>query len=473
MVVMKFGGTSVGSGKRILHVAELVAQEQARQPIVVVSAMSQVTNVLVELAALATGRAQQAAVVAGVGRLRHMHRQAALDLGLEPKAEEALLSVLDTIIGQLEAVLDTVESHGELTAQGKDLIVCFGEQLSIHLVAAALQKHGLATATLEASELIITDDSFGNAQPLLPACRKQTKPRLQQLVDQNIIPVITGFMGATASGIITTLGRGGSDYSATIIGYCVEAEEVWIWTDVDGVMTADPREVSGTHTIHELSYDEAAELSYFGAKVLHPRTMVPAALGSIPIWIKNTLNPTVAGTKITDVASLHPDGAKAMTVLNKLSLITVQGKGMQGVVGVAAKVFNTLAEHHINVLFISQASSENNISVVVSGQDGERAAQALQVVFRSELKAKSLESVQEEANVSMIAVVGEGLRRHSGIAGRVFSALGQADINVIAIAQGSSERNISLVVKSSRATQALQSIHDELHLANGVKKAAV
>lgn len=470
MVVMKFGGTSLGSGKRILNAATLVANERTRYPIVVVSAMSQVTNILVELATLAPDRTQQAAVAAGVGRLRHIHRQAALELGLEPITEEALLNLLDTTFANLEVVLTNVESLGELTPRGKDLIICFGEQLSIHLVAAALQQNGLTAAALEANELIITDDTFGNAQPLLPATRKQLKPKLQQLIDQGITPVITGFIGATASGIVTTLGRGGSDYSATIIGYCMETDEVWIWTDVDGVMTADPRAVSGTRTISELSYDEAAELSYFGAKVLHPRTMVPAALGNIPIWIKNTLNPKASGTKITDAAYLHPDGAKAMTVLNHLSLITVQGKGMQGVLGVAAKVFATLAEHQANVLFISQASSENNISIVTTSHDGEQAVQALKVAFQSELKAKSLETVKEEPDMSMIAVVGEGLRSHSSIAGRIFSALGRAEINVIAIAQGSSERNISFVVKDTQAMNALQSIHDELHLANGVKK---
>jgi aspartokinase/homoserine dehydrogenase 1 len=470
MIVMKFGGTSLANGKRILEVAKIVVGEQARQPIVVVSAMSQVTNQLVELASMVTHRDQQTQITARVEHLRQLHHDAAHDLRLEPGMEEALLALLDTQITKLGGIIDSIEALGELTARGNDLLISFGERLAAQLLAAALQSNGLAAVAVESSELIITDDNFGNAQPLLPASRKRIKPRLQQLIDKDITPVITGFMGATETGVVTTLGRGGSDYSATIIGQCVEAEEVVIWTDVDGVMTADPKRVKGAHTVQELSYDEAAELSYFGAKVLHPRTMIPAALDDMPIWIKNTLRPALRGTRITNTAYLHPDGAKAMTVLDHVSLITVQGKGMQGIYGVVAKIFTTLAEEKINVLFISQASSENNISLATSSHDGEQAVRALKAIFRPELKAKNMETVQDEPHLAMIAVVGEGMRSHTGIAGRIFTALGQAEINVIAIAQGSSERNISFVVKEIQASPALQSIHDELHLENGRKK---
>lgn len=470
MVVMKFGGTSIGNAERILGVGKIVAGEQGRQPVVVVSAVSQVTNLLVDLAARITDKSQRAKVSADIGQLRLIHHQIAKALRLKPDSQEKLLAVLDARLADLESTLNSIAVLGELTPQSQDMVICFGERLSIHLVAAALRKNGLAATAIEASELIVTDDNFGNAQPVFPASRKKMKPKLKRLTDSNIIPVVTGYMGATGRGLVTTLGRGGSDYSATIIGHCIGAEEVWIWTDVDGVMTADPKAVKSAHTVKELSYDEAAELSYFGAKILHPRTMVAAALGDTPIFIKNTLRPSAPGTKISSSAYLHPDGAKAMTVLRDLALITIQGKGMQGVLGVAAKVFNTLAGQQVNVLFISQASSENNISLVTSRHDGRRAVEALTTAFHTELLDKKIDMVREEPYVAMIAVIGEGMRSHKGVAGRIFSALGQASINVIAIAQGSSERNISFVVREAEAGLALQSVHDELHLANGKKE---
>jgi aspartate kinase len=466
MVVMKFGGTSLGNGDCILDVARIVANEQKRQPVVVVSAMSQVTNALLELADNVIHRKHQAKVAAGIDRLRRQHLEAAKVLRLGPVEEEELLSTLNTCFTKLDSVLKSIYSLGKLTPRNHDLVISFGERFTVHLVVAALRQLGLAAAAIDGSELIVTNDNFGNASPLFPASCERIKPKLQPLLKDKIIPVITGFMGTTEDGSVTTLGRGGSDYSATIIGYCLGAEEVWIWTDVDGVMTADPRTVEKAHIVKELSYDEAAELSYFGAKVLHPRTMVAAARDNTPIFIKNTFRPDMVGTKIGDAASPHPNGAKATTVLNQLSLITIQGKGMQGVLGVAAKVFTTLAKQRINVLLISQASSENNISLATSGNDGSRAVSALEEAFRAEFITKNLEVIREESPVAMIAVVGEGMRNHIGIAGRIFSTLGRANINVVAIAQGSSELNISFIVQQADAALALQSVHDELHLEN-------
>jgi aspartokinase/homoserine dehydrogenase 1 len=464
MIVMKFGGTSVGSAERIRSVAKIVASERSKQPIVVVSAMSQVTNLLVDLAALASEGNRGREIDAGIERLRKIHGEAISDLRLEQTVTDSLAGVVEAKLTKLSELLVSISALGELTPRANDLIVSFGERLSIHLVAAALVQNGVPAAPVEASELIVTDGEFGNAQPQLDLSKKQTKSKLRPLLGKGITPVITGFIGATSDGITTTLGRGGSDYSATIIGYCVDAEEVWIWTDVDGVMTADPRFITGVRTLAQLSYDEAAELSYFGAKVLHPQTMVPAAVNGIPIYIKNTLNPKAVGTIITDKATSHPNGAKAITVLGNLSLITIQGKGMQGMHGTAAKVFGALADEKINVFFISQASSENNISIVTDSPGGKRAVVALKRALAGELQTKKLESVSQQPDVSMVAVVGEGMRHHTGVAGRIFTALGKGDINVIAIAQGSSERNISLIVSDAQAKDALQHIHDELHL---------
>lgn len=473
MLVMKFGGTSVGNSQRILEVAKIIAGEQARQPIVVVSAMSQVTNALLELAGSMAHPKGQAKAAGSTGQLRQQHFEVAKALSLQPEIEQQLEANLETCFTELETVLDSIATLGELTPQDHDLILSFGERFATHLLVAALQGRGIKATALEGSDLIVTDEVFGNASPLFEASCQQMKPRLDPLLHDQVIPVVTGFMGATEAGLITTLGRGGSDYSATIIGHCMEADEVWIWTDVDGIMTADPRVVKGAHTIKALSYDEAAELSYFGAKVLHPRTMVAAARSNTPIYIKNSFRPEVIGTKITNQASQHPNGAKATTVLSHLSLITIQGKGMQGVPGVAAKVFSTLAKQQVNVFFISQASSENNISLAASEADGHRAVESLAKAFQAEFATKNLEAVRQESHVAMVAVVGEGMRHHAGIAGRIFSTLGRANINVIAIAQGSSERNISFIVKQDNAELALQSVHDELHLENGSQKAKV
>lgn len=472
MVIMKFGGTSVGNGPHITKVAGIIAREHSRQPVVVVSAMSQVTNCLVKIASLISHDAKSKKLDDEIAHLYQLHHSAAKALQLDETDESALVVLLDAKLAKLAEILESTAALGELTPRANDLIISYGERLSIHLVAAALQKKGINATALEASDLIVTDNNFGDAQPIFPDSRKKMKHRLEGFVKQGTVPVITGFMGATAEGVVTTFGRGGSDYSATIIGYCLDADEVWIWTDVDGVMTADPRIVSGAHTIRELSYDEAAELSCFGAKVLHPRTMVPAALGNIPIYINNTLRPEVAGTKISSASHIHPDGAKALTVLNHISLITVQGKGMHGTYTVIAKVFNALAEQKVGVVFVSQASSENNISLATKSADAHRTVQALKAAFKSELKTKNVETVREDADVAVIAVVGEGMRSHKGIAGRIFSALGRADINIMAIAQGSSERNISFIILDKDSAAALQAVHDELHLDNGKKARA-
>ena len=461
MIVMKFGGTSVGSGQRMLEVAGIVASERQNQPVVIVSAISQVTNLLTELA----GGADPKKATQDIAKLKDLHLKAAAQLNLPATDQTQLNQLISTKIDQLTSVIDSTQALGELTPRAHDLILSYGERLSIHLVAAALQSQGIPAQALEASQLMVTDSNFGAAAPLLADSAKKMKPIIKKIVDQNIVPVITGYVGADKQGVITTLGRGGSDYSATIFGYCLDAKAVWIWTDVEGVMTADPRIVTGTRTVTELSYDEAAELSHFGAKVLHPRTMVPAALSNIPIYIKNTMRPEAPGTKITEARYQHPDGAKALTVLNHLSLITVQGKGMQGVLGVAARLFQTLAEQKINVMFISQASAENNISIVIEEQDGPSAVKAVTAAFSSELKSKSLEMISLDKDLSIIAVIGEGMRSHIGVAGRVFSALGHAKISVRAIAQGSSERNLSFVVNESQSSLAMQSIHDALHLA--------
>ncbi len=467
MIVMKFGGTSVGSAERILDVAELVASYRNKHPVVVTSAMTQITNQLEEMARLAVTGNRKRIIATKLAALKAVHDEAITGLKLEPTAEASLRDIIDAKITILGNILKSVTSLGELTPRGRDQILSFGERLSIHLVAAALNSRGVPATAVSATDFLITDDNFNDAQPLLVQSKKRAQKLLSQLIEAGTIPVVTGFIGATRDGVTTTLGRGGSDFSATILGYCLDAKEVWIWTDVNGVMTCDPRVVSGAHSIEHMSYEEASELSYFGAKVIHPRTMIPTAELGIPIVIKNTMNPTYPGTRITPDGDSDAAGAKALTVMKNLAMITIQGKGMRGVFGTAARVFDTLAAAKVNVLFISQASSENNITVVVEKPSAMAATRALRQAFAAEVRGRRIDFVEPKAGVSLIAVVGTGMRRHVGMAGRIFSALGNGNVNVIAIAQGSSELNITMVVKDEDDTKALQCIHDELYSHKG------
>jgi len=276
--------------------------------------------------------------------------------------------------------------------------------------------------------------------------------------------VVTGFIGATAEGAITTLGRGGSDFTAAILGYCLDVEEVWIWTDVDGVMTADPRIVPEARTLPELSYAEAAELSYFGAKVIHPKTILPAVERKIPIRIKNTFNPDGPSTLIVDQPRNNGALVKAITSIKGLSLLTVEGRGMLGVPGIAAKLFSAVAEQGISVLMISQSSSEQSICFVIRDEETEGALRALEEAFAPELAGRNVDRIWAERGVAIVAAVGKGMKEVPGIAAKLFGALGREGINVISIAQGSSEYNVSLVVKEGEVDQAVRAIHREFAL---------
>jgi aspartate kinase len=284
-------------------------------------------------------------------------------------------------------------------------------------------------------------------------------------VNKNIVPVVTGFIAGTEDGLTTTLGRSGSDYTGSIVGAALGSEEIWIWTDVDGVMTADPRHVKGAIVLSEISYREAAEMSYFGAKVIHPKTMMPAIDNSIPIRIKNTFNPSHPGTLISRAANSTERVVKNVTSIDHLSLVAIEGNGMVGVPGISARIFSALARMHVNVMMISQASSEHNVCVVIPQKDCRKAVQELRCEFEVEIARKTVDDIKLQDSVAIVAVVGEGMRGVPGIAGKTFSAVAQAGVNIVAIAQGSSELNISLVVSQQDVHKAVQSIHDAFHLA--------
>jgi aspartate kinase len=332
--------------------------------------------------------------------------------------------------------------------------------MSVRLMAAVLQEAGLSAQVVEASRLIVTDDHFRDAHPDFLTTARQSAQVLQPLFDQGVIPVVTGFIGATPQGVVTTLGRGGSDYSAGILGAVLQADEVWIWTDVDGVMTADPQAVPEARTISELTYREIAELAYYGAKVLHPKTIRPVIEVGIGLRICNTFNPTHPGTRLVEKRELSSGQiVRAVTAVRKQRLVTIEGRGMLGVPGVAARAFGAVASTNTSVPLITQASSEQSICFAVPDAASQRVVEALEKTFAVELQERDIDRIWISDEVVILTVVGLGMIHTPGVAGKIFTLLGEKGVNVIAIAQGSSEVSISLVVLESDADRALQALH--------------
>jgi aspartate kinase len=462
--VMKFGGTSVGNAECIRRAAEIVAVAAASGAVVaVVSAMGGVTNRLIEAAGRSeTGDTGVSLELASLLRKQHAEAIEAL-VGDEGKRTR-MAAEIEEIIEEAASLCRGTALLRELTPRTLDAISSAGERLSTRLLASALCELGLKGVAVEATELIVTDGIHGQAEPLMDQTREQARARLLPLLEEGAIPVVTGFIGATVEGSLTTLGRGGSDYSATILGAALEAEEVIIWTDVDGVLTADPRLVPEARTLREISYNEAAELAYFGAKVLHPKTLRPVAEACIPVWIRNSFAPERRGTKIT--ATGHPTarGVKAITAISDVSLITVGGRGIVGVPGIAAKTFAATAQARANVLLISQSSSQNDICFIVNSADAPRTVETLRETFAYDLKHRQVEHITVNAEIAIVAVVGDMMRGTPGIAGRTFSSLGRRGINIIAIAQGSSEYNVSFVVEAGAVSEAVMAVHNEFGL---------
>ena len=462
---MKFGGTSVGNAECIARVAEIVAAaaREGGAVVVVVSAMGGVTNRLIE-AARAAERGDGAAATNLAEALRKQHAAAIEALVREEGRRAELLERASEIIEETVSLCRGTTLLRELTPRAMDAISSAGERLSARLLASALGELGLASVVVEATELIVTDGVHGQAEPLMEETRERVAMRLPPLIEEGFVPVVTGFTGASQAGALTTLGRGGSDYSATILGAALDASEVIIWTDVDGVLTADPRLVPEARTLREISYNEAAELAYFGAKVLHPKTLRPVADRGIPVWIRNSFAPELPGTKIT--ATGHPTarGVKAITAIKDVSLITVGGRGIVGVPGVAAKTFAAAGLARANVLLISQSSSGNDICFIVGSEDAARTVASLRETFAYDLRHQQVEHITVNPEIAVVAVVGDMMRGTPGIAGRTFSALGRKGINIIAIAQGSSEYNVSFVVEAAAMRDAVLAVHSEFGL---------
>jgi aspartate kinase len=458
LVVAKFGGTSVGDAARIARAADLVIESSTKGDIVVVtSAMSGVTNELIAAAnEAAHGRWQRDAR----DRLFDRHKAVADELiGANPLRHHAVLQILSDRLDRFEKLCFGLSMVHELTPRLLDAISGIGEMLCAPLLAEAIVAKGRRAEAVNATDIVVTTDHFGAAEPILDETRQHSRARLLPLVEQGVIPVVTGFIGATRDGVLTTLGRGGSDYSASIIGAVLDASEVWIWTDVDGVMTANPSEVPEARTLSKISYGEASELAYYGAKILHYKTILPAARQKIPVRILNSFNAGHPGTRVDAAGCPSITGVKAVTAIRGVSLISINGKGMRGVPGIVAKAFDVVATTSANILMISQASSENNFCFVVSAPDAARIERALRAAFEFELALGQVDEISAMNSVAIVAAVGDGMKGTAGIAAKVFGALGSLGINVIAISQGSSERNISLLVNEKDATPSVVAIH--------------
>ncbi len=462
-LVMKFGGTSVGSPAALHRVVDIVRQSRPGWPnlVVVVSAMSGVTNLLLNTAHTAqqTASASSQAIDAAAEQLTWMHQAVVAELVADPLQAENLQGELDDLVAEFAGLCRAIAVLGEATPRALDAVASLGERMSIRLTAAALEAAGIPAQPIEATQLIVTDRHFQDAHPDFAATTRQTRAALSPVFAAGQVAVVTGFIGATPEGLITTLGRGGSDYTAGILGAVIPAQDVWIWTDVDGVMTTDPRIEPAAQTIPELTYREIAELAYYGAKVLHPKTIRPVIETGVGLRICNTFNPNHPGTRLVADRAAGKGLVKAVTAIRGQVLVTIEGRGMLGVPGVAARTFAAVASTGTSVPLITQASSEQSICFAIPSSAGPQVLAALEKDFARELETRDIDSVWASPEVVIITVVGIGMKHTPGIAGKIFSALGQDQINIIAIAQGSSEVSISLVVETAQGDDAVRTLH--------------
>jgi bifunctional aspartokinase / homoserine dehydrogenase 1 len=457
--VMKFGGTSVGDAARIRSAAAIAAEASKQHSVVVVvSAMSGVTNTLIAAAAKSASGDEDAAETL-TAALKTKHQETIEALIPDGKKRGKLLAEIEALIDRAANYCRGCALLGELSPRALDTIAGSGERLTARIAAAVLREMGYDGMAFDATDLIVTDDVHGGARPIAALTREKTRAVLGPPLEAGGIPVVTGYIAATAKGIPTTLGRGGSDFSATILGAALDAREVIIWTDVNGVLTADPRMVADAVTLDEVSYTEAGELAFFGAKVLHPMTLRPVVESGIPVWIRNSFEPNKVGTKITQAARRTLHGVKAVTATRDVALIAVAGPGIIGVPDIAARIFAATASVRANILMISQSSSQDSICFVVQAADAVRTERALRDALHEDVRHHELEHVTVNRDVAVVAAVGENMAGTPGIAGRVFSTMGNEGINMIAIAQGSSEYNISFLVEATSMEKAVKALH--------------
>ena len=464
MKVLKFGGSSVGSPDALNKVVGIIRSRLDQQRVVVVvSAFRGVTDQLIDMARLASQGDDLYRDILTDIESRHLNTVNEL---FPAKNRSEVITSVKLLLNELEDVLQGVFLIRELTKKTLDFIVGFGERFSAKILNNLLHQNGLDSQYTDARELIKTDRNFGSARVITAATFQNITDYINR--NENRIFVVTGFIASTEENETTTLGRGGSDYTASLFGAALQSDAIEIWTDVDGLMTADPRKVKSAFSVDYASYEEAMELSHFGAKVIYPPTIQPALKSGIPIYIKNTFRPNHPGTEISKEMRGQNGTIRGMSSIDQIALITLKGSGMIGVSGVSARLFNSLAEKQINIILITQSSSEHTITLAVLPEDAVESKKAITTQFKEEIDAGQIDEIRVEVDLSVIAVVGDNMRQIPGIAGRVFSALGRNGINIVAIAQGSSERNISFVVDRKNEQKAMNTLHDAFFLA-GVK----
>jgi bifunctional aspartokinase / homoserine dehydrogenase 1 len=460
---MKFGGTSVGSAERMRAAARIAADEKQKRPVlVVVSAMSKITDLLLDTMRHAEA-GDHAGVEANLAALRTRHEDACRDL-LPEARQPAARAGIQALIGEFERLVNGMRMLGDRPPRSVDEAVAIGERLSALLVADYLCSAGTPAVAVNSAELVVTDAVFGNASPLMEPTRVKALAKLMPHLEAGTMPVVTGFNGATADGRPTTLGRGGSDFSASILAAALDAGEVWIWTDVDGIMSADPRLVPDARVLDEVTYAEAAELAYAGAKVLHPRTLAPLVEKRIPVWSKNSFNPAVPGTRIVPEIAVA-NGARAVTSMPKVALVSLEPASPEITgVQIMARALDAIARHNIEVLAFSSSSYRQNFCFLVRMDELRKTVQAVESTLALELAHGYVKPLVVDDQVGLLAVVGEGMQGKPGLAGRIFTAISREMINIIAIAQGSSELTIAIVVRRDGLEKAVRAVHAECGL---------
>ncbi len=457
MQVLKFGGTSVANAENISKVIAIVKEAiQKDRTIVVVSALGGVTDLLLQAAQLASEGLESYREKLSEVEARHLEAVKQL---LPVAQQSSLLSLVKKSCNELEDICNGIFLLGELTPRSKDRIGSYGEWLSSQIIAAAFNAGGTKTAWKDARELIVTNDAFTHAEVDFAV----TKKRIRQFFQENdaALTIIPGFIAATAAGITTTLGRGGSDYTAAIFASATDAAVLEIWTDVSGMMTADPRLTVNARIIPRISYLEAMELSHFGAKVIYPPTIQPVMNQKIPVWVKNTFRPQDEGTLIEAISAINGNIVRGISSINNIALLSLEGSGMIGIPGFSKRLFEALSQEKINVILITQSSSEHSICVAIDAGAVARAQAAVDAAFANEIALQKVEPLRVETGLSIVALVGENMKSHPGISGRMFGGMGRNGVNIRAIAQGSSEKNISAVVSTADVRKAINVLHEE------------
>jgi len=460
LLVMKFGGTSMGSAERMRIAGEICVEQKKQRPVVaVVSAMAGVTdNLLNTLRHAEAG--DEAGIKANLEKLTARHVEAATEL-LDGERREKAIDGVHSLIGDFGRITHGMLMLGDRPPRSVDEAIAIGERLSALTLAAYLESTGVAAEAVSGAEVIVTDAVFGNATPIMEETRKKAETILRPMLAAGLLPIVTGFNGATTDGRATTLGRGGSDFSASILAAALDASELWIWTDVDGIMSADPRSVDDARVLEALTYSEAAELAYNGAKVLHPRTLAPLLERQIPVWSKNSFNRAHPGTRIASKVDAPP-GPRAVTSMRNVAMISIEPASTAvSSTRLMARALEALADANAEVLALTSSSYRQSFCFLVRKEELGRALESLESDLALELRHGYLKGIEVDENVGLLAVVGEGMHGTAGLAGRIFSAISAQNVNIIAIAQGSSELTISIVVHRDGLERAIQAVHRE------------